>query len=57
MSSTLLLAHSGHPGPETHGDMTHFLVGLAVATPAIFVLTVLKLNARKKAKVKVSKQD
>jgi hypothetical protein len=53
-----LFAHSGHPGPAAHGDFTHLLVGTAVALPiALIVVHFGLLRRRKKAEVKVSKQD
>ncbi|MDA3874690.1 MAG: hypothetical protein PF795_12120 [Kiritimatiellae bacterium] len=35
LSPTLLLAHPSHPGPEAHGDLTHLIVGLVIALPAL----------------------
>ncbi|MDF3131074.1 hypothetical protein P0Y35_17820 [Kiritimatiellaeota bacterium B1221] len=52
-----LFAHSGHPGPEAHGDATHLLIGLAIALPiALFAFTA-GVRSRKKAAVKIRKQD
>lgn len=52
-----LFAHSGHPGPAAHGDFTHLLVGTAVALPIALFVVHFGLRFRKKAEVKVSKQD
>lgn len=35
LSPTLLPAHPGHPGPAEHSDVTHLIVGLVVALPAL----------------------
>jgi hypothetical protein len=49
-----LLAHPGHPGPETHGSLTHLLVGLAIALP--FALGgAFWLKRRKQASIAVKK--
>ena len=29
------LAHAGHPGPESHSFLTHFLLGLGLALPLL----------------------
>jgi hypothetical protein len=54
---TLLLAHSGHPGPESHGDAAHLILGIVVAFPLLFLLGFVGLHVRKRATAKVSKKD
>lgn len=52
-----LFAHPGHPGVENHGDLTHVLLGLAFALPAAMLLAGIRIRARRKAHIKVTKQD
>lgn|GEM_PF-1880768 len=57
VSSTYLLGHAGHPGPEAHGDPTHLLLGIAVAFPVLLLAGFVGVKVRKRATVKVSKED
>lgn len=52
-----VFAHSGHPGVVEHGNLTHLLLGLAVALPAALILRSLWLRKAEKAAAKARKQD
>lgn len=56
---SLAFAHPGHPGPADHGDFTHALISLGVAT-ILLTSTWLILranNRRKKALIPVKKDS
>lgn len=57
LSPFTLFAHPGHPGPATHGDFTHLLIGTFIALPIALLVVNLVLNIRQKAHAKVRKHD
>lgn len=57
LSPFSVFAHSGHPGPATHGDFTHLIVGSLIALPIAGLLISFACRSRKKAAVKVTRRD
>jgi len=56
--ATIVTAHTGHPGPEDHGNATHFLLGVLVGLPLAWGLWILLRNAicRQTDKITLSKE-
>ena len=44
-----LFAHTGHPGPHGHGDLSHLLLGLVVALPFALTATLWALRRKQAA--------
>jgi hypothetical protein len=55
-TSLSLFAHTGHPGPASHGDMTHFTLGLLIGLPiTLAVVYILRGYVLKKQTSPVKK--
>jgi|GEM_PF-2177331 len=59
-TASLAYGHSGHPGPESHGDLTHLVLGLLAALPllgGVWLVTRYRKATQQEKRVTIHKEN